>query len=256
VAETARSDLQAFVKTVIGRDRQVSWTDTFAYALPALSLAVIGIPVYVYLPKFYTDTIGLNIATVGVLLMAVRLFDAVTDPVIGYVSDRTSGRFGRRKPYIALGALGLAAAILFLFQPPVLTDGAMTLYFGFWLFALFFFWTLITIPYESLGPEMTTDYHERTLLFSVRDGFLILGTLMAAATPVLIDAVMTSFGRTPTEKERLDPVNGHQHRRFQRCFFSGPGRCRNLRGAGLSVRHRVRGRACPAVRHPGRCDRL
>jgi GPH family glycoside/pentoside/hexuronide:cation symporter len=189
--------------TVSGSHRQVSWTDTFAYALPALSLAVIGIPVYVYLPKFYTDTIGVNIATVGTLLMAVRLFDAVTDPVIGYVSDRTSGRFGRRKPYIALGALGLAAAILFLFQPPVLTAEAMTLYFGFWLFALFFFWTLITIPYESLGPEMTTDYHERTLLFSVRDGFLILGTLLAAAAPVLIDAVMTSLGRPPTEKERF-----------------------------------------------------
>ncbi len=60
-------------KTVTGRLRQVSWTDTFAYALPALSLAVIGIPVYVFLPKFYTDTIGLNISTVGALLMAVRL---------------------------------------------------------------------------------------------------------------------------------------------------------------------------------------
>ena len=190
-------------KTGARTHRQVSWTDTFAYALPALSLAVIGIPVYVYLPKFYTDVIGVNIATVGALLMAVRLFDAVTDPVIGYVSDRTSGRFGRRKPYIALGALGLAAAILFLFQPPVLTAEAMTLYFGFWLFALFFFWTLITIPYESLGPELTTDYHERTLLFSVRDGFLILGTLLAAATPVLIDEIMTSFGRPPTEKERF-----------------------------------------------------
>ncbi|MCF8077028.1 MAG: MFS transporter [Desulfotignum sp.] len=189
--------------SISGSHRQVSWTDTFAYALPALSLAVIGIPVYVYLPKFYTDTIGVNIATVGALLMVVRLFDAVTDPVIGYVSDRTTGRFGRRKPYIAFGALGLAAAILFLFKPPVLAAGAMTLYFGFWLFALFFFWTLITIPYESLGPEMTTDYHERTMLFSIRDGFLILGTLLAAATPVLIDAVMTSFGRPPTEKERF-----------------------------------------------------
>jgi len=71
--------------------------------------------------------------------------------------------FGRRKPYIAGGALGLAVSILFLFQPPELAGEEMTLYFGFWLFALFFFWALITIPYESLGPEMTTDYHERTV---------------------------------------------------------------------------------------------
>ncbi|MEE4363783.1 MAG: MFS transporter, partial [Desulfotignum sp.] len=160
--------------TITGSRRQVSWGDTFAYALPALSLAVIGIPVYVFLPKFYTDTIGVGISTVGALLMAVRMFDAVTDPVIGYVSDRTSTAFGRRRPYIAGGALGLAVSILFLFQPPELPGEEMALYFGFWLFALFFFWTLITIPYESLGPEMTTDYHERTVLFSVRDGFLIL----------------------------------------------------------------------------------
>lgn len=189
--------------SISGRSRQVTWGDTFAYALPALALAVIGIPVYVFLPKFYTDTIGVSISTVGALLMAVRLFDAVTDPVIGYVSDRTSSAFGRRRPYIAGGALGLAVSILFLFQPPELPGEQIALYFGFWLFALFFFWTLITIPYESLGPEMTTDYHERTVLFSVRDGFLILGTLLAAAAPVLIDAAMPSFGKVPTEKERF-----------------------------------------------------
>ena len=189
--------------TVTGRSRQLPWGDTFAYALPALSLAVIGIPVYVFLPKFYTDTIGMNIATVGALLMAVRVFDAVTDPVIGFVSDRTAGRFGRRKPYIVCGALGLALSILFLFRPPDLSNQAMTMYFGFWLFALFFFWTLITIPYEALGPEMTTDYHERTVLFSIRDGFLILGTLLAAASPVLIDWAMEFSGKSPDEKERF-----------------------------------------------------
>ncbi|MDD9301944.1 MAG: MFS transporter [Desulfobacter sp.] len=184
-------------------DAKLSWADRFAYALPALSLAIIGIPVYVFLPKFYTDTMGLGISTVGGLLMAVRFFDAITDPVIGYVSDRTSGRFGRRKPYMALGALGLALSILFLFRPPVISQTGLTLYFGFWLFALFFFWTLITIPYESLGPEMTTDYHERTALFSLRDGFLILGTLVAAASPVLIDQLVKAAGRVPTDQYRF-----------------------------------------------------
>jgi GPH family glycoside/pentoside/hexuronide:cation symporter len=81
------------------------WQQKLAYALPALSLAVIGIPIYVFLPKFYTDTIGLSISTVGMLLMAVRLFDAVTDPMIGYLSDKTTGKFGRRRPYMAAGAL-------------------------------------------------------------------------------------------------------------------------------------------------------
>lgn len=173
------------------------------YAAPAIPLAVIGIPVYVFLPKFYTDTIGLSITTVGFLLMAVRLFDALTDPVIGYLSDRTVSRFGRRKPYIALGALGLSVSILFLFRPPDLSVDSLNFYFGGWLFALFFFWTMITIPYESLGPELTPDYHERTSLFAFRDGFLIVGTLLAAASPLLIDSGMKLFGEIPGEKERF-----------------------------------------------------
>ena len=77
---------------------RLSLKEKFAYALPALSLALVGIPVYVLLPKFYTDTMGLSISVVGVLLMSVRVFDALTDPFIGYLSDRTSSRFGRRKP--------------------------------------------------------------------------------------------------------------------------------------------------------------
>jgi GPH family glycoside/pentoside/hexuronide:cation symporter len=175
----------------------------FAYALPAMSLAVVGIPVYVFIPKFYTDTMGISISTVGLLLLIVRLFDAFTDPVIGYLSDSVSTPFGRRRPFIAIGALGLSVAILFLFIPPVASGTDLTFYFGFWLFALFFFWTLITIPYESLGPELTTNYHERTTLFGLRDGFLILGTLLAAASPALIDGVMALFNQTPTATDQF-----------------------------------------------------
>ncbi len=119
---------------------RLSLADKLAYALPAMPLAVIGIPVYVFLPKFYTDTIGLDISTIGILLMAVRVFDAVTDPFIGYLSDKTAGPFGRRKPYIGIGSLGLALSVLFLFRPMDLSGSSLTLYFGFWLFALFFFW--------------------------------------------------------------------------------------------------------------------
>ena len=69
-----------------------------AYAGPAFSLAVVGIPVYVYIPKFYTDVIGINITLLGYLIFSVRVFDAITDPAIGYLSDRTHTRFGRLFP--------------------------------------------------------------------------------------------------------------------------------------------------------------
>ncbi|THB80404.1 MAG: MFS transporter [Desulfobacteraceae bacterium] len=185
---------------------QVPWRIRIYYALPAFSLAVIGIPVYVYLPKFYTDTIGIDITTAGILLLLVRVFDAVTDPLIGYVSDNTRTRWGRRHPFIGLGAIGLAAAILMLFIPPQVPGSEQVFRFGFWLFALFFFWTLITIPYESLGPELTTDYHERTTLFSLRDGGLILGTLVAAASPDIAGFFLEQAGSDDLERSRFAAI--------------------------------------------------
>jgi GPH family glycoside/pentoside/hexuronide:cation symporter len=160
-----------------------------AYALPAFALAIIGIPVYVYIPKFYTDVVGIDIAVAGALLFGVRIFDAVTDPLMGTLSDRTHSRFGRRRPYILAGSLLIAVALVFLFNPPAISVAWSTAWFAFWIYALFLFWTLVTVPYESLGPEITYDYDERTALFAWRDGFLIAGTLAAAASPALVQAV-------------------------------------------------------------------
>jgi len=157
-----------------------------AYAAPAYALAVIGIPVYVYIPKFYTDVVGINVVLLGYILFSVRIFDAVTDPVIGYLSDLTRTRFGRRRPYIAVGAFFVALTMFLLFNPPQASPPAETVWFGVFIYALFFFWTIVTVPYESLGPEITFDYHERTSLFGMRDGFLIAGTLAAASAPALV----------------------------------------------------------------------
>ena len=157
-----------------------------AYSAPAFALAVVGIPVYVYIPKFYTDVVGINIAVLGTLLFSVRIFDAVTDPAIGYISDRTRTRFGRRRPYIAIGSLFVVLSMYLLFSPPQASAYFETWWFGICIYTLFLFWTAVTVPYESLGPEITFDYHERTSLFGMRDGFLIAGTLMAASSPALI----------------------------------------------------------------------
>ena len=157
-----------------------------AYSAPAYALAVVGIPVYVYIPKFYTDVVGINVILLGYILFSVRIFDAVTDPVIGYISDHTQTRFGRRRPYIAVGAVFIAVAMVLLFNPPHASPSAETLWFGVLIYTLFLFWTIVTVPYESLGPEITFDYHERTSLFGMRDGFLIAGTLAAASAPALV----------------------------------------------------------------------
>jgi GPH family glycoside/pentoside/hexuronide:cation symporter len=165
---------------------RIALTDKWAYAAPAFALAVVGIPVYVYIPKFYTDVVGINITVLGYLMFSVRIFDAVTDPVIGYISDRTRFRFGRRRPYIAVGSIMVAAAMYMLFNPPAASASFETIWFGVFIYLLFLFWTAVVVPFESMGPEITFDYHERTSLFGMRDGFLIAGTLAAASSPALV----------------------------------------------------------------------
>ncbi|GAB4344994.1 MAG: MFS transporter [Candidatus Abyssubacteria bacterium] len=179
----------------------ISMRKALAYAAPAFALALVGIPLYIHIPKFYTDVVGVNIAVLGHILLGVRIFDAVTDPMMGLLSDKTETRFGRRRPYIAGGALALAVAMYLLFNPPSASPSFETAWFGIWIFGVFLFWTIIVVPYESLGPELTFDYDERTVLFGMRDGALMIGTLAAAASPIAISRVL---GLSPdAEGERL-----------------------------------------------------
>jgi glycoside/pentoside/hexuronide:cation symporter, GPH family len=182
---------------------KVPFFKKLAYALPAYALAIIGIPVYVYIPKFYTDVVGVNVIFLGYILFSVRIFDAVTDPVIGYLSDRTRTRFGRRRPYIAVGSLLTAFMMILLFNPPEATPSFETLWFGVFIYALFLFWTIVTVPYESLGPEITFDYHERISLFGMRDGFLLAGTLAAVAAPAFIQWIFGLSGDPADERTKF-----------------------------------------------------
>lgn len=170
-------------------EHQIPMRKKLAYAAPAFALAVVGIPIYVYIPKFYSDVVGVNIAVIGYVLLSVRIFDAVTDPLLGFLSDKTHSRFGRRRPYIAIGSIFLALAISLLFNPPDASGLAVTVWFTAGIFSLFLFWTIVVVPYESLGPEISMDYHERTTLFGLRDGLLIAGTLAAASSPTIIATV-------------------------------------------------------------------
>lgn len=179
---------------------KIPWSIRMAYAFPAFALAIVGIPVYVYLPKFYTDVMGVNVTHVGAMILAVRLFDAVSDPLIGMISDHTNSRFGRRRPFLIFGAPPLALAIVLLFNPPALSATAVSLWFGAGLFALFLFWTVVAVPYEALGPEITFDYDERTALLGTRDGFLLAGTLVAAASPAVIGGLL-GLGTDPESEK-------------------------------------------------------
>ena len=180
--------------------QNLSTRTRLAYSLPGLFLSVVGVPLFIYIPKFYTDVVGVNMAILGGIILAARVIDAVTDPAVGLISDRTSSRFGRRRPYMALGSIGLSLFLLMLYIPPQASSTLATWWFGTALVLLTLFWTIVEVPWESLGPELTFDYDQRTGLFALRDGLMVLGTLLAVASPWLISSALNLDPSGPDQR--------------------------------------------------------
>jgi len=132
--------------------------------------------------NYLTDTIGLAAASAGIAVMIGKIWDAVTDPMMGYISDRTRSRWGRRRPYLLFGAIPLFLSMWYFFTNPHL--GSQTAMFIWAALALCFLntaYTIVSIPYSALTPELTEDYNERTSLNGFRFGFAVVGTMLGAA---------------------------------------------------------------------------
>ncbi|MDR2808298.1 MAG: MFS transporter, partial [Spirochaetaceae bacterium] len=132
--------------------------------------------------NYLTDTVGLNAALAGTALLISKFWDAVTDPVMGYLSDRTRSRWGRRRPYLLFGAIPAFLTMWLFFTAPDFSSPAMLFVWAtLVLMALNTASTIINIPYSSLTPELTDDYHERTVLNGYRFGCAVFGTIIGAA---------------------------------------------------------------------------
>jgi Na+/melibiose symporter-like transporter len=90
----------------------------FLYGAPSFAGAAMLVPIYIHLPKFYSDEVGVSLGYLAIAIAAARALDALSDPLVGWLSDRSRSRFGRRRPFIALGAPICALAFYALFTPP------------------------------------------------------------------------------------------------------------------------------------------
>ncbi len=153
------------------------------YGLPGLPLAAVMLPLFVYLPTFYAEDLGLGFALVGSLLLLARLSDVVTDPLVGFLSDRFGWPLGRRRSWMLLGVPLLVFAAHRLFLPPETVSGAYLL--G-WTVAAYLGATLVMLPYSAWGAEISGDYNERSRISAAREGFVVAGTLLAAGLPAVL----------------------------------------------------------------------
>jgi len=170
-----------------------SLKDYILYALPALPLALLGLPLYVYLPTFYAQDVGLGVFGVGAVLLVARLFDMVSDPFVGYLSDR----YFSRKFFMFVGMLFLLGGFYYLTHP---ADDASYIWLFTFSMLVYFGWSLISIPYYAMGADLGDNYEQNTSYASWRELFNISGVLIALLLPYL-------YGVAELPKESLVLLN-------------------------------------------------
>jgi len=154
-----------------------------AYGLPGLPLALLSLPLVIYLPVYYTEQLGLPLLALAAALFTARLFDIVSDPLIGLFSDRMKQRGVPRRLLLLAGTPLLALAIQQLFVAP--GDAGVGYLFA-WSLLAYLGWTLLYVPYLAWGAELSDAYHVRTRLAGSREGFAIVGIFAAIALPTLL----------------------------------------------------------------------
>ncbi len=164
----------------------ISRSSIWIYGSLGFPLALIGYPLGVWLPRAYSTDVGVSLTMIGLIIAAAALFDAFTDPLIGYGSDRYRTRWGRRKTWLTAGVPLLALAFWMLLNPPIASGVA---YLAFWYLFLRVGSTLVTIPYAAWGAELSTDYHVRTEVSSAREKFVLIGLIGAALVPFFMEMV-------------------------------------------------------------------
>ena len=154
-----------------------------AYATAAIAIDMVVVPITAVLPAFYAKHTAASLKAIGVWLMVTMFWDAVSDQVIGYLSDRTRGRFGARKPWLVLGAIVTSVSVMFLFRP---SPESTVTYFGVWALVFYAGWAMMTIPYTAWGAELSNDYGERSRIVTYRQVAGSLGGLLFLAAPLLL----------------------------------------------------------------------
>lgn len=152
----------------------------FAYSLPAFVLAFAGLPLYVLAPDFYVTEMGVSLGLLGGMLLALRAFDALQDPVIGYISDR----FAHKRRFFFLAAFVVFAIGMLVLYIPAKSFAAYAFGIGIVLSATAF--SIISINLNAIGSLMTQNTHAKTDITAWREGLGLGGVLLASILPFVL----------------------------------------------------------------------
>ena len=160
---------------------RVSEIRILCYSSLYLPVSMALLPVNLYILPFYAE-LGIPLYAMSVIIFAARLSDAITDPLMGVLCDRTKTPWGRRKPWILIGTPLLMLALYKLFLPPA---APTVWYFATWIIALYLAYTIISLPYYAWGAEMSSDYEQRTHISGRREQFHFAGNVSFNLLPLI-----------------------------------------------------------------------
>ena len=170
------------------REERVPTSRILVYSSPVLGVFTAGMLVGFYLLKFSTDVLLIGPALMGTILLAARVWDAVSDPLVGWLSDRTRSRMGRRRPWFLGSALPFAASVVMLWSPPERLEGAsLNVWIAAAVFLFYTAYTMFRVPHLALGAELSRGYHDRTRVFGIMQAVESVGMLVAAVGLSLLE---------------------------------------------------------------------
>ena len=167
---------------------KLSFGEKFGYSLGDAAANIAWRPLMAYLPMFYTDTFGLTSGAVALLLLLTRLFDGVTDVIMGLIADRTETRWGKFRPYLLWTALPFGLLLALTFTTPGFGETGKLIYAYLTYIFLTLAYTANNVPYSSLTGVMTGNILERTNVSSFRFfGAYLGGGISLIFIPSLVD---------------------------------------------------------------------
>ena len=159
-----------------------SFVQKLAYPLPQIVVAFLFGPIAIT-QGIYAKYFGLSLTAIAVVLLVSRIFDAITDPLIGYWSDRYYAKTGNRKPFVVAGALLFVLSSCFLYAP--YTKVVSPVYFCICFLAFYFSYTLFSIPHMAWGNELASNSVEKNTIFGLRAIADKVGKTVFYAVPLL-----------------------------------------------------------------------
>ncbi|MEO1592501.1 MAG: MFS transporter [Cyanobacteria bacterium J06632_22] len=170
---------------------RLSLTTKLAYGAGEIGLVMpVSIAIF-FLLYFLTDVAGLNPTLAGTVLLIGTVWDAISDPLIGWLSDRTRSRWGRRFPWMVGGGIPLVlCCTLQWWVPPFASQQHLFVYYGVLSIVVYASYTAVMLPFTALAAELASDYDERTAMMGFKSGFNTVGSILALVVAQVVFTVV------------------------------------------------------------------